>query len=90
VVPKVFGTAIIQGRCNFKSVSEEEAIMRAQQIEVIYSQSSLLYEIFPDAPQSILDKARQNSGPRVDGIVGSTQANSTDQLSNKYQQLSIQ
>jgi hypothetical protein len=30
--------------------SEEEAITRAQQLELIYSQSGLLYEIFPDAP----------------------------------------
>jgi hypothetical protein len=27
--------------------SEEDAIMRAQQLELIYSQSGLLYEIFP-------------------------------------------
>jgi hypothetical protein len=64
--------------------------MRVQQLELIYSQSSLLYDIFPDAPRSILDKARQNYGPHVDGIVGSTQGNSTDQLSNQLQQLSIQ
>jgi hypothetical protein len=57
---------------------EEEAIMRVQHIEPIYSQSVLLYEIFLDAPWSILDKARQKSGPHADGIVGSTQANSTD------------
>ena len=30
--------------------SEEEAIMRAQQFELIYSQSGLLYTILPDAP----------------------------------------
>jgi hypothetical protein len=30
--------------------SKEDAIMRAQQLEIIYSQSGLLYEIFPDAP----------------------------------------
>jgi hypothetical protein len=35
--------------------SEEDAIMRAQQIELIYSQSSLLYNILPNAPCSILD-----------------------------------
>jgi hypothetical protein len=38
--------------------SEEDAIMRAQQLELIYSQSSLLYDIFPDALRSILDKTR--------------------------------
>jgi hypothetical protein len=38
--------------------SEEDAIMRAQQFELIYSQSGLLYNIFPDVPSSILDKTR--------------------------------
>jgi hypothetical protein len=60
--------------------SEEDAIMRAQQIELIYSQSSLLYEIFPDAPHSILDKTRQRAGPHADGIVGSTQAKLIEKL----------
>jgi hypothetical protein len=45
--------------------SEEDAIMRVQNLEIIYSQSSLLYEIFLDAPSSILDKTKQRSGPHV-------------------------
>jgi hypothetical protein len=57
--------------------SEEEAIMRAQQLELIYSQSGMLYEILPDAPRSTLDKAKQKFGPHADGIVGSTQSKST-------------
>jgi hypothetical protein len=70
--------------------SEEDAIMRAQQLELIYSQSGLLYEILPDAPRSILDKTRQRVGPHADGIVGSTQAKTVDPLSKQLQQLSIQ
>jgi hypothetical protein len=58
--------------------SEEEAIMRAQQLELIYSQSGMLYDIFPDAPWSTLDKAKKNSGPHADDIVGSTQSKSID------------
>jgi hypothetical protein len=38
--------------------SEEDAIMRAQQFELIYSQSGLLYNIFPDVPCSILNKTK--------------------------------
>jgi hypothetical protein len=38
--------------------SEEDAIMRAQQFELIYSQFSLLYNILLDVPRSILDKTR--------------------------------
>jgi hypothetical protein len=49
--------------------SEENAITRAQQLELIYSQYSLLYEVLPDAPRSILDKTRQRARPHADGIV---------------------
>jgi hypothetical protein len=58
---------------------EEYAIMRAQQLEIIYSQSGLLYEILLDAPRSILDKTRQRARPHADGIVGSTQAKLAEQ-----------
>jgi hypothetical protein len=70
--------------------SKEDAIMRAQQLELIYSQSVLLYEIFPDAPRSILDKTRQSIGPHADDIVGSSQINPVEQLTKQLQQLSIQ
>jgi hypothetical protein len=70
--------------------SEEVTIMRAQQLELIYSQSGLLYEILPNAPRSILDKTRQRVGPHVDGIVGSAQTKLAKQLMNQLQQLSIQ
>ena len=60
--------------------SEEDTIMRAQQLDLIYSQYGLLYEIFPDVPHSILDKTRQRAGPHADGIVGSIQINPTEQL----------
>jgi hypothetical protein len=70
--------------------SEEDTIMRVQQLELIYSQSSLLYEILPDAPRSILDKTRQRAGPHVDGIVGSTQTKPAEKMIKQLQQLSIQ
>jgi hypothetical protein len=70
--------------------SEEDAIMRAQQFELIYSQSSLLYTILPDAPRLILDKTRQRAGPHADGIVGLAQTKPTEQLTKQLHQLSIQ
>jgi hypothetical protein len=70
--------------------SEEDAIMRAQQFELIYSQSGLLYNILPDAPRSILDKTRQRAGPHADGIVSSAQTKPAEQLTKQLQQLSIQ
>jgi hypothetical protein len=66
-----------------RAFSEEDAIMRGQQLELIYSQSSLLYEILPDAPHSILDKTRQKAGPHADGIVGSTQTKLAEQLTKQ-------
>jgi hypothetical protein len=70
--------------------SEEDAIMRAQHLELIYSQSGLLYEIFPNVPRLILDKTRQRARPHADGIVGSAHTNPAKQMTNKLQQLSIQ
>ena len=70
--------------------SEEDAIMRAQQLELIYSQSSLLYEILPNVPCSILDKSRQRARPHADGIVGLTQTKPVEKLTKQLQQLSIQ
>jgi hypothetical protein len=70
--------------------SEEEVIMRVEQLELIYSQSGLLYDILPYVLRSILDKDKQKYGPHYDGIMGLAQRNSTDPLSNQFQQLSIQ
>jgi hypothetical protein len=69
---------------------EEDAIMIAQKLELIYSQSCLLYKNFPDAPWSILDKTKQRVGPHVDGIFVSTQMKPADQLSKQLHHLSIQ
>jgi hypothetical protein len=70
--------------------SKEDAIMRAQQLVLIYSQFDLLYDIFPNVPRSILDKTRQRVGPHADGIVGSAQTKPFEQLMKQLQQLSIQ
>jgi hypothetical protein len=68
--------------------SEEEAIFKAQQLDLIYAQSGMLYEILPDAPRSNYDP-RQNLGPHVDGIIGSTNAKTTDLVTNQLKYLSL-
>jgi hypothetical protein len=68
--------------------SEEEAIFKAQQLDLIYDQSGILYEIIHDAPQSNYDP-RQNLGPHVDGIIGSANAKSTDLVTNQLKDLSL-
>ena len=50
--------------------NEEQAIFRAQELDFIYAQSGLLYEIIPNAPRSSFDP-KVKPGPHADGIVGS-------------------
>ena len=49
--------------------NEEQAIFRAQELDLIYAQSGLLYEIIPNAPHSSFD-AKVKPGAHVDGILG--------------------
>jgi hypothetical protein len=58
--------------------------MRAQQFELIYSQSGLLYNILSDAPRLILDKTRERAGPYADGIVGSAQTKRVEKLTKQF------
>jgi hypothetical protein len=48
---------------------EEEEIFNSQQLDLIYSQSGMLYEILPDAPSSNYDP-RKNPRLHADDIVG--------------------
>jgi hypothetical protein len=50
--------------------SQEEVVFKAQQLDLIYAQSGMLYEIILDTPRSNYDP-RQNLRPQVDGIIGS-------------------
>jgi len=56
---------------NSRVFSEVEAIMRDKQLELIYSQFDMLYEILLDTPWSTFDLTKPNSGPHADGIMGS-------------------
>ena len=51
--------------------SEEQAIFRAQQLELIYSQSGVLHKYFPNAPRSKLDLSKTKPSPHGDGLIGS-------------------
>jgi hypothetical protein len=50
VVPQVFVPQLSKDVATLRVFFEEEAIMRAQQLELIYSQSGLIYEVFPYVP----------------------------------------
>ena len=68
--------------------NEEQAIFRAQKLDLIYAQSSLLYEIIPNAPRSSFDP-KVKHGPHADGIVGCASAKPADSVAKQTSNLSI-
>ena len=57
--------------------NEEQAIFRAQELDLIYAQSRLLYEIIPNAPHSSFDP-KVKPGTHADGNVGCTSTKLAD------------
>ena len=52
--------------------SEEEAILKAQQFDLIYAQSGHLYTVIPDAPRPSTSYRNALGGSHAaDGIIGS-------------------
>ena len=68
--------------------NEEKENFRAQELDLIYAQSRLLYEIIPNAPHSSFDP-KIKPGPHADGIVGCTSAKPMDSVVKQVSQLSI-
>jgi hypothetical protein len=56
---------------------------------LIYSQSGVLYEIFPNTLQSSIDPQIPKPGPHVDGIVGSISNVVVDLVANQMKQMTI-
>jgi hypothetical protein len=57
--------------------NKEENIFIAQQLDLIYAQSGMLYHLLPEAQCSTYDP-RKNLGPHEDGIAGSTNVKPAD------------
>jgi hypothetical protein len=68
--------------------SEEEFIFKAQQLDLIYAQYGMLYEILPDTLRKNYDP-RQNPRPHADGIIGSANSQSTNLVTNQLKELSL-
>ena len=68
--------------------NEEQAIFRAQELDLIYAQYGLLYEIIPNAPRSSFNP-KIKPGPHADGIVGCTSTKPMDSVVKQVSQLSI-
>ena len=77
---------IVKDVSTFGVQNEEQAIFRAQELDFIYAQSSLLYDIIPNAPRSSFDP-KVKPGPHVDGIVGCASAKPTDSVEKQVSQL---
>ena len=60
--------------------TEEEAILRAQQLDLIYAQSGILYEIIPEAPRSTHSVKKPKPGPHADGVVGFVSSSTMESL----------
>lgn len=66
--------------------SEEHAIHVAQQLDLIYSQSQLLYSILLNAPRPDADLSKPPPSAHVDGMIGSA----LNQVTNALSQVSLQ
>ena len=53
--------------------NEEQAIFKVQELNFIYAQSGLLYEIIPNAPRYSFDP-KVKPRPHANGIIGCTSA----------------
>ena len=65
---------------------EEQAIHAAQQLDLIYSQSQLLYSILPKAPRLGTNLSKPSPSSHVDGMIGSA----LNQVTNALSQVSLQ
>ena len=68
--------------------NDEQAIFRVQELDLIYAQSGLLYEIIPNALRSSFEP-KVKHGPHANGIVGCVSAKPMDSVAKQVSQLSI-
>jgi hypothetical protein len=66
-------------------VTKEEAIARAQYLDLVYSQSGTLYELIPNATHATTDPSKPSSTSDVDGFIGSVKTQSTSQSTGTTQ-----
>jgi hypothetical protein len=60
-------------------VTEEEAISRAQYLDLVYSQSGTLYELIPNATRTPTDPSKPSSMTHADGVIGTVKTQSSSQ-----------
>ena len=70
---------IVKDVSTSKLKNEDQAIFRAQQLDLIYAQFGILYEIILNAPHSNFDP-KFKPRPHLNGIVGSTSRKPTNSI----------
>jgi hypothetical protein len=66
-------------------VTEEEAIARAQYLDLVYLQSGTLYNLIPNATRATNDPSKPSSASHTDGVIGSVKTQSTSQSTGTTQ-----
>ena len=60
--------------------TEEEAILRVQQLDLMYAQSGILYEIIPEGTRSTNNAEKRKPGTHAKGVVGSVSSPTVESL----------
>jgi hypothetical protein len=68
-------------------VTEEQAISRAQYLDLVYSQSDMLYDLIPHAPRPSNDPTKPSPRPHADGMIGHVSTDSSGQMTGKHNPL---
>ena len=69
--------------------TKEGAILRTQQMDLIYAHYGILYEIIPEAPRSTHSVEKPKPGPHADGVVGSVNSPTVECLAKKIHRLFV-
>ena len=69
--------------------NEEEAILLAQQLDLIYSHSGILYEIILEAPRPTHNVEKPKPRLHVDGVVGSMKSPTVESLAKQLHELYV-
>ena len=72
-----------------EAVIEEDVIRCSQHLDLIYSQSSTLYDIIRQAPCPSNDKPQTAPGPHADDMIGFVSTTSVSQVARQLGQVAI-
>jgi hypothetical protein len=61
------------------AVTEEQAIARAQYLDLVYSQSSTLYDLLLNVARANTNPSKPSSSSHVDGVISSIKTQYTSQ-----------